>query len=143
MIRFELPLTGRGWAEARISDGPISAAASASYISDGIRDFIGALQSLFLSAQTASCSFAEEPGEFRWEFERVASSVRIRLAWLPEGGSHELLFDGSHELVAFAKQVDAVLDRLLAEWGAEGYEQEWGYPFPHEAHLRLKQGITR
>ena len=41
----------------------------------------------------------------------------------------------------FGSEVDSELDRLLASWGDEGYLKQWGHPFPHEAHLKLKQAL--
>ena len=113
MVTFRLNLIAHGWAECAISDGATGATATASYLSDGIGDFIAALQSLFRSAKSASCEFAEEPGAFLWELERCDSDVLIRLQWLPEDGTPENRFSVSCDLTAFAKQVDAEFDRNL------------------------------
>jgi hypothetical protein len=43
--------------------------------------------------------------------------------------------------VRFGSEVDSELDRLLASWGDEGYLKQWGHPFPHEAHPKLKQAL--
>jgi hypothetical protein len=49
---------------------------------------------------------------------------------------------GDDDLLRFSGQVDRELDGLLARWGEDGYLKKWHrYPFPHEAHAKLKQDI--
>lgn len=51
-------------------------------------------------------------------------------------------FAGEDDFLHFCSELDRALDALLTEWGLEGYLQKWDrYPFPREAHAKLKQVI--
>jgi hypothetical protein len=48
---------------------------------------------------------------------------------------------GDEDLLHFSEEVKRELDRLIADWGEEGYLKQWRYPFPHEALRKLGVGI--
>ena len=141
MIRFELNLTGHGWVECVISNGERGATVTASFLTDAIGEFVSVVQSL-PTASAGTCDFAEEPGCYRWHFERDGDKVRIAVRWNDEQSSNwHLRFECECGLIDFVRAVDSALARNLEELGEQGYQQLWGYRFPKEAHERLKHCI--
>jgi hypothetical protein len=138
MMLFTYQLRSSGWALATIANDQTEMKVPASYLCDALRDFVDAVQSLFVT-DSAQCVWEEEPGEVRWEFRRDGLNVTVKVYW--SGGGESL--DGDDDLLRFSGQVDRELDGLLATWGEEGYMKKWRYPFPHEAHAKLRQGMQR
>jgi hypothetical protein len=140
MLSFTYQLTGSGWALATIANEQAEMKVPASYLCDALRDFVDAVQSLFVTDR-AQCTWDEEPGEVRWEFSRDGTNVAVKVYWDYDGGESLL---GDDDLLRFSEQVDRELDGLLAAWGDDGYLKKWVlHPFPHEAHAKLRQGIQR
>ena len=50
-------------------------------------------------------------------------------------------FAGDEDLLRFSAEVKRELDRIIADWGDEGYLKQWRHPFPHEAYRKLEIGI--
>lgn len=98
--------------------------------------FVDAVQSLFVTS-TAECAWEQEPGEVKWTFQRGGSRVNVQVGW--HDGRDK--FSGDEELLHFSEEVKRELDRLIADWGEEGYLKQWRHPFPHEALRRLEVGI--
>jgi hypothetical protein len=138
MMSFTYRLTSSGWALATIANGQAEMKVPASYLCDALRDFVDAVQSLFVTDR-AQCVWEEEPGEVRWKFRRDGPNVTVKVYW--DGDEESLL--GDDDLLRFSGQVDRELDGLLATWGKEGYLEKWRHPFPHEAHNKLRRGIQR
>jgi hypothetical protein len=137
-MKFTYQLTGSGWAVATIANGQTEMKVPASYLCDALRAFVDAVQSLFVT-DNAECLWEEEPGEVRWEFRRNGSRVSVKVQWHDDRAS----LTGDDDLLHFSAEVDRELDGLLATWGEQEYLKKWRYPFPHEAHSKLKQGIER
>lgn len=140
MISFTYRLTGSGWALATIANEQSEMKIPASYLCDALRDFVDAVQSLFV-ADSAQCMWEQEPGLVIWELRRDGPNVAVKVFW--DEWDHEgESFAGDDDLLRFSGQVDRELDGLLVTWGADGYLRKWHlHPFPHEAHTKLKQGI--
>ena len=65
-LRFKL--RGAGWASACLEADGVTAELTASYLSDALGNLLRALGELIAWEESARCSLAEEPGEFRWLF---------------------------------------------------------------------------
>ena len=137
MISFSFQLTGSGWAVAELNDEKSSARIPASYLCDALRDLVAAVESVF-SAESAECFWQEEPGEVHWKFQRRGDRVTVAVFWNKE----KALFDSEDDLLHFGSQVTVALQKLLDEWGVDGYSKKWGYPFPVEAHHGLEQAMA-
>ena len=137
MISFSYRLTGSGWAIAELSDEKHEVRIPASYLCDALRDLVIAVESVF-SAESSECLWEEEPGEVHWKFQRTGDRVTVEVLWNKE----RAMFDSEDDLLHFASQVTVALQKLLAEWGVDGYSKKWGYPFPVEAHHALAQAIA-
>jgi hypothetical protein len=139
MIRFSYQLRSHGWAIATISDGQIQKTFPASYLCDALRDFVDAIQSLFTTS-SADCVWQEEPGKVRWKFSRTGSRVSVDVSWADEDQEK---FSAEDDFLQFCEEIDRELRNLLNEWGAKGYLDKWGHPYPEEARNKLEHGLAR
>jgi hypothetical protein len=148
-------LTGSGWSEAGIRDGVNHAFLTASYLSDALQDLTNAVIALLQGAEKSTCSWGEEPGEYRWVFERQDDRLQIKVLWFEDTFDDEpdergkLTFSTVCDLRQFAGQLRGELQRLLDEHGVEEYRRSWGHDFPMtdfrelEALLAPEQSASR
>jgi hypothetical protein len=131
-LRYELQVAG--WAECTVEIDEQRATVTASYLSDALGDLCAATVALLRGEPSATATFAEEPGEFRWQFDiQNGDQLRIRIYWneveahwsngIPDPSAP--IFDGLCQLRTFAGQVVAELQRLLREYGETGYRERW------------------
>jgi hypothetical protein len=90
------------------------------------------------SAEIAECIWEQEPGHCCWKFRRVGDLCLIEVF---RNNEAQAIFSGDDDLVRFGLQVAKMLQKLLNEWGADGYLKQWGYAFPKEARLKLERAI--
>ena len=93
------------------------------------------------SVESAECFWEEEPAEVRWKFRHAGDRVVVTVGW-GENQVTQVTFEGDDDLLHFASQVNSALQRLLDDWGVEGYSKHWGHPFPAEEHQRLEDAIA-
>ena len=142
-MEFSYRLTGTGWAEARIADESAWATITASYLEDALGDLLEAVGVLLEGATAARCSWEEEPGEFRWLFDRDESLVRLRILGFRDLYSQEpdesgdLVFQTEQPLGTLAQSIADGAQAVLDEYGEEEYLNKWvDHPFPTE-HLAM------
>jgi hypothetical protein len=137
-VEFFYRLTGAGWAQAQLRDESATATLTASYINDALELLLEAVEALLDGAAEARCSWAEEPGEYRWILTRDGAQVRARVLWFDSGedpladalgGS---VFDRELPLRDFAGAIAAGAQSARDEYGEQGYRRLWAdeYPFP-------------
>jgi hypothetical protein len=148
-ITLEYRLAGRGWSEARIADGKICALVTASYLSDALGDLTWAVIGLLQGAEYATCSWWEEPGEYRWVFRRANDQVNIRILWFddtPKGKPEEqgtVVFATTCRLVSFAGELKSQLQKLTDDFGTDAYKRIWvSHEFPSREYDKLRE-LTR
>jgi hypothetical protein len=130
-VEFSFRLIGTGWAEGRIAVGDSSATPTASYLSDALGDLIRTVCALLEGAEDARMSWEEEPGEYRWIFERSGSEVRTRLLALDDvyddapDEDGEILLDATCALSDLGLGVASGAQHLLNELGQEEYHARW------------------
>ena len=149
MIRFEYRLTGRGWSAATIADHETKVELTASYLSDALGNLARAVVGLLRGVETATVSWAEEPGEYRWLLARTDDQLSIRILWFnsqyPRRPNEEgrAVFETSCRLVDFSGQVTSQLRMLLDSLGEAEYKKQWvQHEFPraeYDALVRLRQ----
>jgi hypothetical protein len=128
---------GGGWAALVVATASTSIDFGASNLSDGLRNLARLTQKLMNRAQLVQSSFDFEPRQLRFKVERSGKLVLLTLVELPDDGPGPL-DRGDVRLVVtctareFAASVLACLDDIVARYGADGYEQLWGPPFPAE-----------
>jgi hypothetical protein len=146
-----------GWAEADFlaPEGP--AHFSLSYLADALTQLLDAVDAILAGENSASAWWGEEPGFFRWEFQRDRSALNLRI-WVEDGtaGSwfgperDHLNDQGPHDqkghlhlpeklLLSTHGSVDAIMagialgaERALLELGEVQYWVRWQHPFPIE-----------
>lgn len=148
-IHLHYCLTGTGWAECVISDGRNSAQMVHSYLFDGLGDLCRAVLEVAHGKPESTASFEEEPGEFRWYFNCTGTGkLRVRILLLPDFGLPEsegiLVFDAWCALHTFVITLLEMLEKLLLEYGEEGYLEKWcEHPFPRWSYEQLEQVLKR
>jgi hypothetical protein len=144
-------LFGVGWAECFLTIGNSNIRLTASYLSHALADLLQAVVDLLHGHRETVASFADEPGEYRWRLQRVdENTVSIRIIELDdlwqnkpdEEGS--VIFEAQCRMRTFAGAVLSASQRVLAEYGLEGYRERWANDdFPLELHNELKQLLRR
>lgn len=129
-----------GWVDAEVRTSNDTQVVDAGYLSDAIRDFADALASL-ATAPSATCKWEEEPGELEWAFNRTGDHLAVAVAFLYQG-DRKPLFECSFRYRSFCRDVLDSLNDLKNALGLQGYEEEWGYPFPAEASRKLEKAIV-
>jgi hypothetical protein len=145
-VEFTYRLTGTGWSEARLAHGSNWTTITASYLGDALGDLLEALGVLLEGAAQARCSWEDEPGEYRWLFERTDSDVHLRVLAFPDQYAEEpddqgkLLFEAQTPLREMAEAIADGAQSVLNEYGEDEYLRQWKeHPFP-VSHLKLIQG---
>jgi hypothetical protein len=142
-VSFWYQLFGAGWGRAGISDGQQDAQFLTSYLSDPLGDLASGISTLLQGASKARCAWAEEPGEWRWLFDRHGDEVEIRILWFEDTFSKaldekgELRYSTRCRLLRLASQVRDSMRQLLDEVGLDGYREAWRYDFPVKEYERL------
>ena len=131
---------------------------SPSYLSDALRDLASAVNTLLRMDYPGEvrCSWDDEPGEYRWIFNRVESGdwasstaiVSIRVLEFDHLWAHEEDDAGREAFVTncsamrLATQVKGQMQQILNEYGLDGYKERWGkYAFPTDEFEKLSEWI--
>lgn len=121
-----------------------AASLSASYLGDALGDLVRAAVALPGARSTLRVTWQEEPGEFRWILEPRGSQVLVRVVWFDDWGARDesagaVRLEASCEVSEFQRAVAMAARSLLAEWGADGYREQWvEHDFPLEHLTRLE-----
>ena len=145
-MKFRYDIVGTGWAECTLEYGGQEATLSASYLSDALDDLFAAVVSVLRGESTAEASFVEEPGEFRWQFERRgATDLRILITEYAEMPSNNrrapiaVVLVAEDRLRTFGGAVLSELQRLDRELGEIGYAEKWHmHRFPAKRITQLQ-----
>lgn len=140
-------LTGSGWAECTIGIDGQAIVTTASYLSDALGSLLQSVVDLMKGQTDATASFEEEPGEYRWRFQRVdAQNIKLCILWFDDLWDHapdeegRMLFETKCRLRTFAGAVLSASQQLLAEHGFDGYKDKWvQHNFPIELQNELKR----
>jgi hypothetical protein len=142
-IRLRYDLIGPGWAGCVVEMNGQTATVSASYLSDALDELCRATVEVLIGWPRSEAAFQEEPGEYRWLFDRVGEhDLRIRLidgVTARENPSEAVLIDSECRAKEFAGALVAELCRLLEVYGEEGYLENWvRFPFPSHRVAQLR-----
>lgn len=122
-IDIAFDLTGIGWSECKIRVGESRAHVTASYISDAPGDFLSAVIAIVRGDPSATITFWNEPGRYRWTLERISSKwVRIEILGPPD---KHVVYHADCLLRDFAVEVVSAFDRLRQKYGEAGYLAKW------------------
>jgi hypothetical protein len=147
-VEFQYSLTGSGWAEARVKSGSASAHLRVSYLSDALGDLLLAVLDIHRGAPAATCSWEEEPGEWRWLFTARGDRLEVRILGFKDMYDHEPVSAGREVFAAdepaddVTRAVAGAARRLLDEMGEDEYHRRWvEHPFPIEALVALEETL--
>jgi hypothetical protein len=167
-IAFSYRLTGVGWAEAELAAGSQTIHLTASYLSNALDDLLKAIEEVLDGSPHSEACWAEEPGQFRWDFERGASELQVRIfveegtrrewpepGWEAPAGAHTndteegvefSAFSASAPVAAVAQAIADGAGRVLEQEGELGYWEEWlEARFPVDRLWRIQDilGLSR
>lgn len=83
-----------GWATAGLSLRGLRAVVSAQDVTAALGDLLRAVSALAAGADDARCTWAEDPGEFRWILRRAGSAVLVRIVHVASRVTDPLDDDG-------------------------------------------------
>jgi hypothetical protein len=146
---LDIELTGAGWAAASIKAGNAHARITASYLSDAPRDLVEAATTIADGTEEAWCSWAEEPGEFRWRMRRLDGDLEVEILGFDRlwGGEPDeagrVVFYARVRDYDFVRSVLRAMDALVERLGADEYAQEWArYDYPDDQVERLRAALA-
>lgn len=144
-FNIEYRLTGCGWFECTLTVDGEETTVSASYLGDALGDLAQAVLAVCSGAEASSCLFWEEPGEFRWSFRSSGGFVLIEIDWFDDWEQFRTDHQGKQVFCAevgldeLREQLADAMQRVLDEWGEDGYLEQWAQaPFPTRAFLALR-----
>lgn len=144
-LALRIRLRHLGWLTATLTEDEVTEKLTASYLRHATADLLKAATALADGALHTECRWLEEPGEFRWVFDRLGPSVRLRVLWFQETLS-DLPEDAGQLVFSIVQQPDMLLAAIadaatdvLETMGPDGYLKAWGEAFPAEelAHLTM------
>jgi len=148
-MEFSYKLKGAGWGEARVGDAANHVLLPTSYLTDVLSELLQAVGTLLEGAWSAQCSWEEEPGEYRWLFERRDGRVSVRILafssqYPPQpDGAGTLVFETECSLMEAASAIAGGCEQVLVEHGEAGYKEKWiEHPFPTEILKMVKATLT-
>lgn len=123
---------------------------TASYLSDALGDLLLAAWRLTDGAGEARCSWDEEPGEYRWVFQRSGADVDVRVLWFDElwgrrpDDEGDDVFRASFPLRVFVQALVDGACTVQQRHGLDGYREQWvEHLFPAETLDRLHRWLTQ
>jgi hypothetical protein len=149
---FEWELHNAGWATATIHTEPDTEPLSmtVSYLYDSLRELARALLAIDAGAKEVAVPLLAEPGEHhlvlqRLDEDRIGWEARWYTAWVTGGrasrDNYELVGRGDVRWRTFRGAIVSELQRLLCDYGEDGYRERWvNDPFPLEELRRLERG---
>lgn len=147
-MKFDYDLVGTGWAWARISHGDSTADITASYLVDALGDLLLAVWTLTEGARDARCSWAEEPGEYRWLFRIDGDHVDVHILQFDDlwtGRADErgrTVFRAAMALRVLVEAVAQAATEVERRYGRDGYRDKWvEYGFPADTLAELQRWL--
>lgn len=147
-MKYAYTLTSRGWITCTVEIKGHEIEIRASYLSDALYDFLSALIRINKYNGVQHAEFAEEPGAYRWIFERHDNLINIQILWFADTLAQEpdengiVQFNQWCYLYDFNAGVLQGIEELWQIWGEEGYREKWGYKFPHKECEDIKKIVS-
>lgn len=147
MLKFSLDLTERHWVEAKLDNGTDTICIEASYLSDGIRDLIISVAKILQGESSSLCKWETEPGEYRWMFNSVGTTVTVKIIWFDDTFSRaaddrgKIVFEAKEDILKLAGVLSKEVENLHNEHEDNEYRSIWGYEFPEDSAAYLRKSI--
>jgi len=142
-VEFSYRLVDTGWAHARLADGDTCVELPASYRSDALSELLTALSAIQDGADTAACTWREEPGEYRWDFTHDTNRLKLEVRCYHRAPTEDgqVIFACEARTADMEHTFTAAIRQVLDQWGEAGYLAEWlEHPFPTDllAHVEAR-----
>jgi len=149
-MRITFRLEDVGCARAWVSDDGRTAELTATYVRDALGDLVLVTGWLVAGEQSqVRCSWAEEPGEYRWVLRRRGRDAQVRVLAFDGDGRREpddagrVVFETTTEVAVLGRAVESCARQVLDTYGSAGYLARWvEHPFPAEALERLHAALN-
>jgi hypothetical protein len=149
-FRVIYTLDGAGWATCTVAAGDVHCEITASYLSDALGNLVAAAVATLSGRGSATVSFDEEPGEYRWVIEAKSPSLcAVQILEFPELWGNKPNSDGKSVFraevtpIVFGRAVHAAAASVLEKHGIEGYAKSWiQHPFPLEQFRVLENLVA-
>ena len=145
VVDIDYKLVGTGWASCEVVIGFSSATITASYLGHALEELVEAACLVMSGEVHSEAHFWEEPGEYRWVFDKIGDGLRVRIVEFDKLWSRDpietgkVLVDEICDIVAFGSAVLRAVDRVFDEHGLKGYAARWAqgeFPTRSVRHLR-------
>jgi hypothetical protein len=147
-VQFSFRPTGIGWAEARLTDGTDVVTVPASDLSDALGELLLALAELLEGSASATASWQEEPGEYRWLFRRDGHRASLEVLAFSDGWPRrpdeegKIVFATEGELRDVIRAFTEGMRAVLEESGDDYKEKWYAHPFPTDFLELVEAGIN-
>jgi hypothetical protein len=149
-IAIHYNLVGRGWAECLIEINGQSVHLHASYLSDALADLLEAVTLVVRGVEGSTASFADEPGEYRWRFQRISPDrLQVSIIWFTGLWKHrpdaegKVILKAECRLRTFAGAVLSASQQVLSIHGLAGYRENWvNHEFPIAPQQKLQTALN-
>ena len=125
-----------------------SAALTASYVSDGLGQLLSAVVDLTTGAAVSRCSWAVEPGEYRWLFTRPGELVVVQIVGFADAedfqpdAAGKIILELAVPLPVLAANLVTAFETHPQAHGERRYVENWGHPYPRAQLSTLREFIT-
>ncbi|MEM6293240.1 MAG: hypothetical protein AAGA54_18340 [Myxococcota bacterium] len=134
-------VVGVGWGLYVLASPKGATTVSCSYLEDALGDLVD-LGRAAMDSNEGRCSFAEEPGEYRWMF----NAAGLRILWFPEtyrnrpNSEGEVVFEVACSGLELARAIERCASDVERRYGSESYRTLWrAHPFPGERLAELRR----
>ena len=145
LFTFSYLLKSAGWADASLRASGCSVDMGVSYLTDSLRDLLGAVNSILGGASASTASWWNEPGELTWRFERVGGEVAMTVLTGDEVRPASEAMSVRAPADEIFRPLVLEVEQVLLDFGEVDYWLSWQYMFPiaalREAQKRL--GMVR
>jgi hypothetical protein len=149
-MEFSYRLTGTGWGEARLAEPGNEILLTTSYLTDVLGELLKAIGLLLDGASSVEFSWEQEPGEYRWLFERTSGEIVIRILAFPDAWPRQptaigtVIFETRGALRDIASDIVNGVGAVLTQYSEVEYMRRWvEHPFPSEALQMMRERLTQ
>ena len=146
MIKFTYDLVGTGWSKCVLEIKNKKIITTASYLDDALGNLSDAIYQALCGKKYSKAIFTEEPGEYRWVFEKINNEItNLKIIeyddlWLnlPDKDG-TIIFETEISIIEFSKAFINGVTNLFNKYGMEGYKKTWiEHNFPQRTIEKIK-----
>jgi hypothetical protein len=137
------------WMKAEIKTDDFEGTLFSSGIWDAFSEMIEALIKVASGISDVRCNWQEEPGQHTWIFSKVGKEFHFKVVHYETNFSNaseesaDKLFEGYIDFQKFASKVMNRMQKMVYEYGEDGFERIWRHPFPKNEMNTLKKLLLK